>query len=140
MTSYATWFVMALALLGVEIAIGTFYMLVLSLAFAVGGLAALAGFEPHVQMAIAAVAGVIGIVILNRVRKAHPARVPGVDIDVGQPVRVVVWNADGTARVQYRGAEWDAEPESPNTPHDTQLYIKATHGSKLILTQHKPKP
>ncbi len=139
MAAYAVWFIMALVLLGLEMATGTFYMLVLSVAVASGGVAALAGFEPHLQLAIAAVAGVFGIIILNRIKKVRPAHAANIGMDIGQPVRVVTWNADGTARVQYRGAEWDAEAELPDTPRDATLYIKALHGSKLILTQHKPK-
>ncbi len=139
MALYAVWFIMALVLLGLEMTTGTFYMLVVAAALAIGGVAALLGLEPHVQLAIAAVAGIVGIVVLNRIRKARPAQAPGIGMDIGQPVRVVSWNADGTARVHYRGAEWDAEPESSDTPHDATLYIKALHGSKLILTQHKPK-
>jgi membrane protein implicated in regulation of membrane protease activity len=122
MAAYAVWFIMALVLLGLEMATGTFYMLVLSVAVASGGVAALAG-----------------IIILNRIKKVRPAHAANIGMDIGQPVRVVTWNADGTARVQYRGAEWDAEAELPDTPRDATLYIKALHGSKLILTQHKPK-
>jgi hypothetical protein len=45
---------------------------------------------------------------------------------------------DGTLRVAYRGAEWDAELKSADTPQDQPLYIHAMHGSKLILSHHKP--
>ncbi len=137
MAHYTLWFMLALALLGVEMATGTFYMLVLSGAVALGGVAALAGWELHTQLSLAGIAGVAGIVMLRRLRKSHPADAANIGIDIGQPVRVVSWNEDGTARVQYRGAEWDAEPESTHTPHEATLYIKAMQGSKLILTHHK---
>jgi membrane protein implicated in regulation of membrane protease activity len=139
MEPYVYWFVLALVLLGVEMATGTFYILVLSIAVALGGVAALAGFEQTMQMALTGVAAVIGTVILRRMKGARPQAAGSNSLDIGQAVKVVVWNADGTARVQYRGAEWDAELESADTSREAMLYIKAMQGSKLILTQHKPK-
>lgn len=139
MEHYIYWFVLALVLLGVEMATGTFYILVLSIAVALGGVAALAGFEPVMQMALTGVAAITGTVILRRMKGARPQAANSNNLDIGQTVKVVAWNADGAARVQYRGAEWDAELESADTPRDASLYIKAMQGSKLILTQHKPK-
>ncbi len=139
MTQYALWFIMALVLLGLEMATGTFYILVIALAACIGGVAALAGAEPYLQFAVSGVASIAGIALLRRTKKAHPGAA-GMDLDIGQRVHVVSWGPNGTARVLYRGAEWDAEPESPDTPRDVALYIKALHGSKLILTQLKPKP
>jgi membrane protein implicated in regulation of membrane protease activity len=138
MASYIYWFMLALLLLGLEMATGTFYMLVLSLAVALGGVAALAGMELAMQLTLVGVAAVAGTVILRRTRSARPDAASNSSLDIGQPVQVVAWNADGTARVHYRGADWDAELESGDMPREGVLYIKATQGSKLILTQHKP--
>jgi membrane protein implicated in regulation of membrane protease activity len=137
MAPYVYWIVLALILLGAEMATGTFYMLVLSVAVAIAGLAALAGWEPYIQMTIAGIAGVAGIVILRRIKSSRPAAANNDNLEIGQPVRVIVWTENGTARVHYRGAEWDAEPESSHTPHEPTLYIKAMRGSTLILTHHK---
>ena len=43
MAIYVYWFLLALVLLGLELATGTFYLLMLSIAMAVGGVAALFG-------------------------------------------------------------------------------------------------
>ena len=137
MADYIYWFMLALVLAGLEMATGTFYMLVLSGAMALGGLAALAGMELAIQMVVAGVAAVIGALVLRRIKGAKPANADSNSLDIGQPVKVLTWNADGTARVHYRGAEWDAEPESSDTPREGILYIKAMQGSKLILTQHQ---
>jgi membrane protein implicated in regulation of membrane protease activity len=139
MAPYIYWFMLALLLLGLEMASGTFYMLVLSLAAALGGAAALAGLELTMQLALVGVAAVAGTLILRRTRSARPDDKGNEGFDIGQPVRVLSWNADGTARVHYRGADWDAEPESADMPREGVLYIKATKGSKLILSQHKPQ-
>jgi membrane protein implicated in regulation of membrane protease activity len=138
MAPYIYWFMLALLLLGLEMATGTFYMLVLSLAAGLGGVVALAGLELALQLTLAGAAAVVGTVILRRMRSARPDEKGNPGFDIGQPVQVVAWHDDGTARVRYRGADWDAEPESGDMPRDATLYIKATQGSKLILTQHKP--
>ncbi|MBI3479384.1 MAG: NfeD family protein [Nitrosomonadales bacterium] len=138
MADYSWWFVAALLLAGAEMATGTFYMLVVALAMALGGIAALAGFDMVWQYALSGIAAVIGTVVLYRIRAARPdAAQEDNSLDTGQPVKLIRWNDDGTARVHYRGAEWDAELESSDTPRESTLYIKAMLGNKLILTSHK---
>jgi len=138
MSIYVYWFLLALVLLGVEMATGTFYLLVVSVAMAVGGVAALLGLGLPVQLALAALAGVLGIVILRRWRGGKAGDAASQSFDTGQPVRILSWHEDGTARVYYRGAEWDAEPESADVERDGKFYIKEIRGSVLVLTNRKP--
>ncbi len=138
MEAYVYWFVLAVVLLGIEMATVTFYFLVLSAAAALGGIVALAGLGAVPQFSLSGLLAVAGTLVLRHWRKGRrPAQ--DIGLDVGQAVKVVAWNPDGTARVFYRGAEWDAEPESPDTARDATLYIKLMQGSTLRLTQHKPK-
>ncbi len=137
MASYIYWFVLALVLLGLEMATGTFYMLVLALALGVGGVAALLGVSVPWQLTFSAVAGIIGTLLVSRMRSVSGRAAVNQSLDIGQYVKVITWREDGSARVFYRGAEWDAEPESADMVRDGVFYIKAIHGSKLILTQHK---
>jgi membrane protein implicated in regulation of membrane protease activity len=83
--------------------------------------------------------GVAGTVILRRWKSTLAVEMPNASLDIGQPVRVIKWNDNGSARVFYRGAEWDAETESSDTPHDASLYIVAVRGSALVLTHNKPQ-
>lgn len=138
MASYVYWFLAGLVLLGLEMVSGTFYLLVLGIALFIGGGAALAGFGVPLQFALAAFAGIVGTALLRKLRPARPAVADEQSLDIGQPVQVLTWHADGTARVHYRGAEWDAATESPDTPRDGTLYIKALRGAVLILTHNKP--
>jgi membrane protein implicated in regulation of membrane protease activity len=139
MAPYIYWFISALGLMALEMATGTFYMLMLGVAMGIGGVAALLGLSLPLQITLAALAGVIGTMILRRTRSMRPAEAANLSLDVGQPVQLISWHADGTARVSYRGAEWDAEPDAANMPHDGALYIKAIHGSKLVLTHQQPQ-
>lgn len=138
MAPYVYWFLAGLVLLGLEMVTGTFYLLMLGLALGIGGIAALLGFDPPLQFALAAIAGIAGTAILRKTKSTHPAAAGELSLDIGQAVQAVVWRDDGTARVHYRGAQWDAEAESAEMPRDSTLYIKALRGSTLILTHSKP--
>jgi membrane protein implicated in regulation of membrane protease activity len=137
MEPYVYWFLLALVLLALEMATGTFYMLVVSIALAIGGVVALSGFSMPLQFTFGAVTGVVGTVILRLNNFRHSDTLSSLGLDVGQSVQIVTWRDDGTLRVFYRGTEWDAELESVGISRDQPFYIKATRGSTLILTHSK---
>lgn len=138
MATYHYWLLLAFVVLGLEMATGTFYLLVVSVAMAVAGLAARLGASLALQLILCALALVAGIFILRLWKKSRHNESYGVSLDIGQPVQILNWHEDGTARVEYRGAEWDAEPEYGDMPRKGPFYIKQMHGSSLILTQQKP--
>lgn len=138
MEVYSYWLLLALVLLGLEMATGTFYLLMLSIAMAAGGLAAMLALSVVWQLIFCAFAVISGTFILRRWKKGQVNEVAGASLDVGQPVEVLTWHENGSLRVMYRGAEWDAVPEPADTPRDATFYIKALRGSSLVLTRHKP--
>ncbi len=138
MENYSYWLLLALVLLGLEMATGTFYLLMLSIAMAAGGVAAMLALSVVWQLIFCAFAVMSGTLVLRRWKKGQVDEVAGASLDVGQPVQVLMWHENGSARVMYRGAEWDAEPESADMPRDGTFYIKAVRGSSLILTHRKP--
>ena len=138
MAIYTYWFLLALVLLALEMATGTFYLLMLSVAMTVGGLAAWLSASMAWQLTLCALAVVAGTLILRRWKSTQHDKPTDTSLDAGQPVQVLVWHENGTARVLYRGAEWDAEPESADMPRDGNFYIKAMRGSSLLLTHSKP--
>lgn len=137
MEIYIYWFLLALVLVGLEMVTGTFYLLVVAIAMAVGGLSALLGVGLVWQLVFSAATGIAGTVQLRRWKSGQAAAAPNASLDVGLPVKVIKWNDNGTARVFYRGAEWDAELESADTPHEGTLYIAEVRGSALVLTHRK---
>lgn len=137
MEIYIYWFLLALILLVLEMLTGTFYLLVVAGAMAVGGLTALLGAGVAWQLILGALTGIAGTIVLRRWKSSQASGAPSASLDIGLPVTVIKWNSNGTARVFYRGAEWDAEPESTDTPHDTTLYIASVRGSALVLTHRK---
>lgn len=138
MENHYYWFLLAAALLALEMATGTFYMLVLGIAVAIGGLAAWGGLELTWQLSLSALAGITGTLILQRRKNAETTAARDLNPNLGEQVRVLTWGDGGKLRVHYRGTEWDAELATADTPRDAPLYIQAMRGSTLILTQQKP--
>ncbi len=132
------WWICAAILIGAELLSGTFYLLAVGVAVALGGAAAWAGASVPLQFGIAGVLGVALTIAAHRWRLAHATPPAPPPLDVGQAVQVDTWNADGTARVRYRGTTWDAELEAPGVPRADTLYIVATRGSLLILSDRRP--
>jgi membrane protein implicated in regulation of membrane protease activity len=140
MTSYWMWWMTGAALIAAELVTGTFYLLVIGLALAFGGVAAWFGAAIPVQWLIAAALGVIGTVLLQRWKRSLAASTPPqVGLDVGQMVQVQRWGPAGTARVAYRGSTWDAEVAAPETPRVETMYIAGMRGSVLLLSDRRPE-
>ena len=138
MTVYWMWLIAAALLVAAELVTGTFYLLAIGIAVALGGLAAWLGASLQVQFGIAGVLGVALTIAAHRWRLARASPPPLPPLDVGQAVHVASWNADGTARVAYRGSTWDAELAAPEVPRAETLYIVATRGSVLVLSDRRP--
>jgi membrane protein implicated in regulation of membrane protease activity len=109
MDTYLIWLVAGFLLIIVELVSGTFYLLVLGVAAVAGGVVAYTGLPFSVQAVVAATLAVIGVVWVNRVRRASTG-VKMRSLDVGQPATFDHWvdRAAGHTRVKYRDALWDA--------------------------------
>ncbi len=135
---YWIWWIVAALLIGAELVTGTFYLLAIGVAAGLGGVVALLGAGEPMQFAVAGVLGVVLTILAHRWRLAHAEPPPQPPLDVGQAVRVERWNPDGTARVAYRGSEWDAELAAPDVARAETMYIVATRANVLILSDRKP--
>jgi membrane protein implicated in regulation of membrane protease activity len=136
--AYWIWWLLAGALVAAELLTGTFFLLALGVAFAVGGLAALAGLSFEIQLLTAGVLSIAGTFLAHRFRRRRAAAPQEPAFDIGQAVRVQAWNPDGTARVAYRGTLWLAEPASPASPRADTMYIVAVRGSTLVIADQRP--
>ena len=136
MDAYWIWWVLAAILVGAELMTGTFYLLAVGIAFAVGGAAALLGLPVPVQLVIAGVLSVVGALLAHHWRKGRePPPSPG--LDIGQVVTVLGWKDDGRARVAYRGTQWDAELAAPGVARAETMYIVGTRGSTLLIAERR---
>jgi len=138
MAAYWMWWIVAAALIAAELLTGTFYLLVIGLAVACGGVVAWLDWSTPYQWLTASVLGVAGVIALERWKRGRGRSPDQPALDVGQMVKVQSWGPDRTARVSYRGSTWDAELASPETPQGETMYIAATRGSVLILSDRRP--
>lgn len=134
MALYYLWWIAAAILVGVEMMTGTFFLLIVALACVAGGLVAYIGFDASWQWGVAAVIEVIGTaaVVLWKKKFATQPRLSN-NLDVGQQVSVLEWRDNDTARVSYRGTQWDAVLDSPATPKREHMVIMGMRGAQLVL-------
>jgi membrane protein implicated in regulation of membrane protease activity len=139
MQNYLVWIAAGFVLVFAELVSGTFYLLVLGIGAFAGGAAAWLDAGFGIQAVVAAAVALTGVWWVHQRRTAIRGHaMPG--LDHGQPVAFESWTnqAEGMARVKYRGTQWDAQlpaGESP-APGDT-YYINAVDGSRLLVARKK---
>lgn len=131
------WWIVAGGLVALELASGTFYLLMLALGAAAAAVSAHLGLGFAAQLLTAALVGGCAVVVWHRVRSQRhqqlPASVnPDVNLDIGQAVQVDQWH-DDAAQVSYRGAQWQARfvGQAPAAPG--RHLIRGIEGSCLLL-------
>ncbi|RYX91537.1 MAG: NfeD family protein [Comamonadaceae bacterium] len=140
MAESTIWWVLAGLAIALELATGTFYLLMLALGLAAAALSAHLGLAMTGQILTAAFIGSGAVVIWHLIRSRRPAGVSAganrnLHIDIGEPVQVEHWNPDGTATVKYRGANWQAVLSEPAAGGDTSglFRIKELLGNRLVI-------
>jgi len=132
------WWVMAGITVAAELLIGSFYLLMLSLGMAAGAIAAQAGSPLTVQMVVAAGVGGAAVLLWRRVKQGRGAELeaqsnPNVNLDIGALVMVQAWASDGSAQVNYRGANWTALHRPGIAPESGEHRVVEVQGSRLVL-------
>ncbi len=130
----AVWCIIALALLGTEMILGTIYLLVTAAGGFAAALPAFLGFDLTVQLftmgIVSAVGACLVYVLRRRIKKQYRENLN--DLDQGQRVTVAEVNPDGSAQVMYRGSTWQAVgAHDPLTPGVWEIQRAA--GPQLIL-------
>ena len=138
MAESTIWWVLAGAVIAVELLTGTFYLLMLSLGFVAAAIAAHLGFTAPMQLVVAAVVGGACVVAWRSYKKRTPSAPPAsanrdVNLDIGETLHVDVWAADGTSTVKYRGANWQVSLVPGATPSPGVYSIVEVIGSRLIV-------
>jgi len=148
MTDWVGWFGLAGLLVILEMFTGTFYLLMIGLGFAAGGLAALGGAAVAVQLLVAAVVGAMTIYALRcskwgRHETPDVASDPNVNLDIGQVLVIEAWSGVGgevrTARAMDRGALWDVELAQGGVARPGSFVICEVRGSRLIVANSSAK-
>ena len=121
MAESTVWWIITGCTVAVELLTGTFYLLMLAIGLASAAVAAHLGASSAAQIVVAALVGGSSVVGWHLRQKRKPSEPPAqananVNLDIGEEVQVLAWNADGSADVHYRGARWTAIHRSGVTP------------------------
>jgi membrane protein implicated in regulation of membrane protease activity len=135
-TAATWWWLAAGGLVAAELATGTFYLLMLALGAAAAALAAHAGAGVAAQWVVGALIGAGATAAWHWRRARAPRSAPtehnrDVNIDIGQPVQVDAWGADGSARVAYRGSSWLVRHEGTGSPQPGPHVIVSVQAGHL---------
>jgi membrane protein implicated in regulation of membrane protease activity len=132
------WWLIAGALVALELFTGSFYLLMLALGPVAAALAAHLGAGLTMQLVAAALVGAAAVVALYLARRRRPGdpsvrSMRSVNLDVGETVQVEAWQPNGTAHVRYRGAQWTAVLAPGGSPEPGAYRVSELEGSRLIV-------
>ena len=137
------WWIVAGVLVAAELATGTFYLLMLAVGAIAAALAGHAGVAFNGQLLAAALIGGGAVAAWHFKRGRQPAAGPtgenrDVNLDIGETVQVAEWDADGDAKVSYRGATWAVRYAGSGVPQPGRHVIRAIDGNRLLLDRPVP--
>ena len=138
MADSTIWWLLTGGAVVIELITGTFYLLMLAIGLAAAALAAHLGVSQTVQIVVAAVVGGGSVWAWHLKRLKNPSEPPAqananVNLDIGESVQVDAWNADGTATVRYRGAQWTVIQRAGRTPSTGEHRVVEVVGSRLVV-------
>jgi membrane protein implicated in regulation of membrane protease activity len=125
------WWIGAGVLVLLELMSGTFYLLMVAVGFIAGGIAHLFGAGLEIELLVAALVAMIAVTVLRRSKLGHVTRRdashdPGVNLDIGETLKVNEWH-------EGRGAEWDIELAPGETEGAHMYRITAFSGNTLVV-------
>jgi membrane protein implicated in regulation of membrane protease activity len=132
MAESTIWWLLAGTAVGIELATGTFYLLMLAAGLSAAAIAAHAGASSTIQIVVAAVVGA-GAVLAWRAYKLSANANRDVNLDIGEIVHVDTWNPDGTTTVKYRGANWAVSSTGSDALTSGPYRVVEVVGSRLVV-------
>jgi membrane protein implicated in regulation of membrane protease activity len=140
MDSATFWWVAAAALVIAELLTGTIYLLAVATGGIAGALLAHAGGSLTMQIVAAAAVGTITTLLwhFSKARQRRSEVAPAqansdVNQDIGAQVQVDAWNSDGTAQINYRGAQWTVMAMQGAERVSGLHRVKEVVGNRLVV-------
>ncbi len=132
------WWIVTGVLVAVELATGSFYLLMLALGAAAAAIAAHLGFGVNAQLVIAALVGAGAVAAWHFKRRSMPAGPPAaenrdVNLDIGETVQVNDWDAQGSGSTHYRGARWQVRHMGAGAPQGGRFVIRRVEANRLFV-------
>ena len=144
METSTIWWAFAGVFVALELATGTFYLLMLALGMAAGAVCAHLGFSGTTQLVTAALMGALAVVGWHRTHptasKQKATQNQDIHLDIGSTVEVSEWQSPQATLVVHRGAQWSAKPMQQGLAEgalpETGIHrIVAVDGNTLILSK-----
>ena len=140
------WWSLAAVLVLLELMTGTVYLLMVALGFVAGGISAHFELQTSSQLVIAGLVSSAATLTWHALRTKRDEPAPAADknmqMDIGETLDVQAWDANGTARVMYRGAEWSVKSSGAAfaaTPLPTGAHrIIEVRGNTLVVSPLSP--
>jgi membrane protein implicated in regulation of membrane protease activity len=134
----AVWWIVTGVLVAVELATGSFYLLMLALGAAAAAIAAHLGLGVNTQLVVGAVIGAGAVAAWHFKRRSMPsgpaaAENRDVNLDIGETVQVSDWDAQGSGSTFYRGARWQVRHMGAGTPHPGRFVIRRVEANRLFV-------
>jgi membrane protein implicated in regulation of membrane protease activity len=138
MAQSTLWWLLAGAAIGVELATGTFYLLMLAIGLVAAAISAHLGVSFTLQIVVAAFVSAGTVLGWRSYKNTRPSSPPAsanrdVNLDIGETVQVDNWNPDGTGTVKYRGASWAVASASGSPLTAGPHQVVEVVGSRLIV-------
>ena len=129
-----TWFIVAAAVLIVELFVGTVYLLVVSAALFGAGLVYWLTGDTSIAVAAAAVLSAVGIwVVHSKFKKTAPLQELNDDLDIGQTVHILRRLHGDCYEVSYRGTRWQAQAENADAVQTTSTAVIIGKNGNVLL-------
>ena len=138
MAESTIWWIATGLAVAVELVTGTFYLLMIAIGLAAAAIAAHLGAGATAQLVVSALVGGGAVAGWHMRTLRHPkarpaASNPDVNLDVGETVHIAHWQPDGTATVNYRGANWTVIHHSGSAPSSGAHRVVEVVGSRLVV-------
>jgi membrane protein implicated in regulation of membrane protease activity len=132
------WWIVAAVLVAVELATGSFYLLMLALGAAAAAIAAHLDLGLSAQLLIGALVGAGAVAAWHVKRQRAPAApLPSenrdVNLDIGETVVVDDWDAQNAGFTHYRGARWSVRYIGPGLPRPGAFVIRRVEANRLLV-------
>ena len=138
----SVWLLLCAVLLVAELLSGTFFLLLLSIASAVGACGAWLGLDTLSSSLSAMAVALLSCLALWHWRQHRAAvNLPLFDLEHNAQVHALTpVSPDGMLRVRYRGSEWDAQLIGAPAAENAPLYIVGRQGNQLKVAAHSVHP
>lgn len=135
MSLYIVWLVLAFIILGVEMLVGSIYLLALFVGGLCGSLIAFLDGSLTLQASACAIVSIAGVIVAFYFKLKYRCKDKKAtnNLDKGNQVFVDIVNPDGSALVKYRGAMWTAFDKDNQKLESGYYLIDRIDGTRLLL-------